>query len=134
MQAIDSHRPLVLVVDDAPDSIEPIVDCLHRADFRTRIATNGSRALQLANSRPLPDLILLDVTMPDLDGYEVCRRLMQNPVTANIPVIFLTIRNDELDEQLGFDAGAVDYITKPISPPLVLTRIRNHLTLKAALT
>ena len=132
MQAIDSHRPLVLVVDDAPDSIEPIVDCLHRADFRTRIATNGSRALQLANSRPLPDLILLDVTMPDLDGYEVCRRLMQNPVTANIPVIFLTIRNDELDEQLGFDAGAVDYITKPISPPLVLTRIRNHLTLKAA--
>ena len=80
----------------------------------------------------MPDLILLDVTMPDLDGYEVCRRLMNNPATASIPVIFLSIRNDELDEQRGFDAGAVDYITKPISPPLVLTRIRNHLTLKAA--
>ena len=85
-----------------------------------------------AAATPLPDLILLDVTMPDMDGYEVCRQLMNNPVTAGIPVIFLTIRNEELDEQLGFDAGAIDYITKPISPPLVLTRIRNHLNLKAA--
>ena len=132
MQSIDSHRPLILVVDDAPDSIEPIVTCLHQADFRTRIATRGERALQLAAATPLPDLILLDVTMPDMDGYEVCRQLMNNPVTASIPVIFLTIRNEELDEQLGFDAGAIDYITKPISPPLVLTRIRNHLNLKAA--
>ena len=132
MQSIDSHRPLILVVDDAPDSIEPIVACLHQADFRTRIATRGERALQLAAATPLPDLILLDVTMPDMDGYEDCRQLMNNPVTAGIPVIFLTIRNEELDEQLGFDAGAIDYITKPISPPLVLTRIRNHLNLKAA--
>ena len=132
MQSIDSHRPLILVVDDAPDSIEPIVSCLHQAEFRTRIATRGERALQLAASAPVPDLILLDVTMPDMDGYEVCRQLMNNPVTAGIPVIFLTIRNEELDEQLGFDAGAIDYITKPISPPLVLTRIRNHLNLKAA--
>ena len=132
MHSIDSHRPLILVVDDAPESIEPIVDCLHHADFRTRIATNGERALRLASSTPVPDLILLDVTMPDIDGYEVCRQLMNNPVTAGIPVIFLTIRNEELDEQLGFDAGAIDYITKPISPPLVLTRIRNHLNLKAA--
>jgi len=132
MQSIDSHRPLILVVDDAPDSIEPIVTCLHQADFRTRIATRGERALRLAASTPVPDLILLDVTMPDMDGYEVCRQLMNNPVTAGIPVIFLTTRNEELDEQLGFDAGAIDYITKPISPPLVLTRIRNHLNLKAA--
>ncbi|KAB2969031.1 two-component system response regulator [Zoogloea sp.] len=124
--------PLILVVDDAPDSIEPIVQCLQRAGFRTRIATNGERALTLAASLPLPDLILLDITMPDRNGYEVCRELMNDPLTANIPVIFLTIRNEEVDEQLGFDAGAVDYITKPISPPLVLTRIRNHLTLKAA--
>jgi len=129
---MDSHRPLILVVDDAPDSIEPIVDCLHRADFRTRIATRGARALELATVRPLPDLILLDISMPDMDGYEVCRALVHDPVTASIPVIFLTIRNEDVDEQLGFDAGAVDYITKPISPPLVLTRIRNHLTLKAA--
>ncbi|WP_374246868.1 HD domain-containing phosphohydrolase [Zoogloea sp.] len=132
MHPTDSHRPLILVVDDAPESIEPIVDCLHRADFRTRIATSGNRALQLAGSKPVPDLILLDVSMPDMDGYEVCSRLMNDPLTANIPVIFLTVRNEEMDEQFGFDAGAVDYITKPISPPLVLTRIRNHLTLKAA--
>jgi len=132
MHPTDSHRPLILVVDDAPESIEPIVDCLHRADFRTRIATSGNRALQLAGSKPVPDLILLDVSMPDMDGYEVCGRLMNDPLTANIPVIFLTVRNEEMDEQFGFDAGAVDYITKPISPPLVLTRIRNHLTLKAA--
>ncbi len=126
------QSPLILIVDDAPDSIEPIVQCLQRAGFRTRIATNGERALALAASAPLPDLILLDITMPDRNGYEVCRALMQDPLTAGIPVIFLTIRNEEVDEQLGFDAGAVDYITKPISPPLVLTRIRNHLTLKAA--
>jgi putative two-component system response regulator len=132
MPSTDPRSPLILVVDDAPDSIEPIVNCLHRADFRTRIATNGARALALAASAPQPDLILLDVTMPDIDGYEVCRQLVNNPLTASIPVIFLTIRNEEVDEQLGFDAGAVDYITKPISPPLVLTRIRNHLTLKAA--
>lgn len=128
----DPLHPLILVVDDAPDSIEPIVQCLHRAGFRTRIATSGERALALAASAPLPDLILLDISMPDRDGYEVCRQLMNDPLTAGIPVIFLTIRNQEGDEQLGFDAGAVDYITKPISPPLVLTRIRNHLTLKAA--
>ena len=107
MHTIDSHRPLILVVDDAPDSIEPIVNCLHKADFRTRIATRGERALQLAASTPVPDLILLDVTMPDMDGYEVCSRLMNNPATASIPVIFLSIRNEELDEQRGFDAGAV---------------------------
>mgnify|MGYP000039899364 CR=1 FL=1 len=128
----DPQHPLILVVDDAPDSIEPIVNCLHRAGFRTRIATNGERALALAASKPLPDLILLDISMPDRDGYDVCRQLMDDPLTASIPVIFLTIRNEEVDEQLGFDAGAVDYIAKPISPPLVLTRIRNHLTLKAA--
>ncbi len=132
MHPIDSHRPLILVVDDAPESIEPIVDCLQRADFRTRIATSGNRALQLASSKPVPDLILLDVSMPDMDGYEVCSQLMNDPVTANIPVIFLTIRNEEMDEQLGFDAGAVDYITKPISPPIVLARVKTQLQLKAA--
>ncbi len=132
MHPIDSHRPLILVVDDAPESIEPIVDCLQRADFRTRIATSGNRALQLASSKPVPDLILLDVSMPDMDGYEVCSQLMNDPVTANIPVIFLTIRNEEMDEQLGFDAGAVDYITKPISPPIVLARVATHLQLKAS--
>lgn len=124
--------PTILVVDDAPDSIEPIVRCLQAGDYRTRIANSGERALVLARAAPRPDLILLDVMMPGLDGYEVCRRLRDDPLTADIPVIFLTVRTDECDEQQGFDAGAVDYITKPISPPIVLTRVRTHLTLKAA--
>ncbi|MDY0011575.1 MAG: two-component system response regulator [Rhodocyclaceae bacterium] len=129
-----TQRPTILVVDDAPDSIEPIVDCLQRGDFRTRIATTGERALTLARAEPQPDLILLDVVMPGMDGYEVCRRLKADPITAAIPVIFLTIRTDDGDEQEGFDAGAVDYITKPISPPIVLTRVRTHLTLQGAAT
>ncbi|MBR0567210.1 two-component system response regulator [Azoarcus sp. L1K30] len=125
-------RPTILVVDDTPDAIEPIVRCLHDADYRTRIATDGLRALKLVATEPPPDLILLDVMMPGIDGYEVCRRLKADPATAAIPVIFLTIRTEETDEQLGFDVGAVDYITKPISPPLVHARVRTHLSLKTA--
>lgn len=127
-----TERPTVLVVDDMPDAIEPIVRCLQQAHYRTRIATDGLRALELALTAPPPDLILLDVMMPGLDGHEVCRRLKAEPATADIPVIFLTIRTEEVDEQLGFDVGAVDYITKPISPPLVLARVRTQLRLKAA--
>jgi len=122
----------ILIVDDAPDTIEPIVNCLRAGPFRTRIATSGERALELAQVEPLPDLILLDVMMPGLNGYDVCERLKADPRTAEIPVIFLTVRTDAADEQHGFDVGAVDYITKPISPPIVRARIRNHLTLKAA--
>jgi len=122
----------ILIVDDAPDTIEPIVSCLRAGPYRTRIATSGERALELAQVEPLPDLILLDVMMPGLNGYEVCQRLKADPRTSAIPVIFLTVRTDAADEQHGFDVGAVDYITKPISPPIVKARIRNHLTLKAA--
>lgn len=122
----------ILIVDDAPDTIEPIVNCLRAGPYRTRIATSGERALELAEVEPLPDLILLDVMMPGLNGYDVCQRLKANPRTAGVPVIFLTVRTDSADEQHGFDVGAVDYITKPISPPIVRARIRNHLTLKAA--
>lgn len=122
----------ILIVDDAPDTIEPIVNCLRAGPYRTRIATSGERALELAQVEPLPDLILLDVMMPGLNGYDVCERLKADPRTNGIPVIFLTVRTDAADEQHGFDVGAVDYITKPISPPIVKARIRNHLTLKAA--
>ncbi len=100
--------------------------------YRTRIATNGERALKAARMEPRPDLILLDVMMLDMDGYEVCRRLKLDQDTAEIPVIFLTTKADVDDEQRGFDAGAVDYITKPISPPIVLARVQTHLSLKAA--
>ncbi|MCB1956409.1 MAG: two-component system response regulator [Rhodocyclaceae bacterium] len=130
--AQESGQPTILVVDDAPESIEPIVQCLHKGNYRTRIANTGERALALARALPKPDLILLDVMMPGLDGYAVCERLKADPETRDIPVIFLTVRNDECDEQRGFDVGAVDYIAKPISPPIVLTRIRTHLTMRHA--
>ncbi|MCB1906610.1 MAG: two-component system response regulator [Rhodocyclaceae bacterium] len=130
--AQENGQPTILVVDDAPESIEPIVQCLHGGHYRTRIANSGARAIELAAAPPRPDLILLDVMMPGMDGYAVCEHLKSSPATRDIPVIFLTVRNDECDEQRGFDAGAVDYITKPISPPIVLTRIRTHLTLKHA--
>jgi putative two-component system response regulator len=129
-EAAGMQRPLILVVEDAPDTLAPIVACLHRAQFRTRTARSGKHALELLCCRPLPDLILLDIGLSDMDAYEVCSQIMTNQVSASVPVIFLAAANG--DEQLGFDAGAVDYITKPISPPLVVTRIRNHLTLKAA--
>jgi putative two-component system response regulator len=122
----------IMIIDDAPDTIEPIVNCLRACPYRTRIATSGERGLELAQVEPLPDLILLDIMMPGMNGYDVCRALKDNPRTRDIPVIFLTVRTDAADEQQGFDVGAVDYITKPISPPIVRSRIRTHLTLKAA--
>jgi putative two-component system response regulator len=95
-----------------------------------KIATNGNKALQIAFSNEPPDLILLDIIMPAMDGYEVCRRLKSDSQTAGIPVIFLTAKSDIADELKGFELGAVDYIAKPISPPIVLARVRTHLRLK----
>jgi putative two-component system response regulator len=95
-------------------------------------ANNGERGLEIAQADPAPDLILLDVMMPGMDGHEVCRRLKRNLKTADIPVIFLTARSEREDEELGFELGAVDYITKPISPSICKARLRTHLTLKAA--
>ena len=132
-EAAAAERPAtILVVDDAPESIEPIVRVLRQGEYATRIANNGLKALALAVADPAPDLILLDVMMPGIDGYEVCRALKAEPLTRDIPVIFLTVLNDACDEENGFAAGAVDYITKPISPPILLARVRTHLTLKAA--
>jgi putative two-component system response regulator len=100
--------------------------------YKTRVANNGERALKLAATLPYPDLILLDIMMPGIDGYEVCRRLKQESATAEIPIIFLTAKTEVEDEQKGFDVGCVDYITKPISPPIVLARVKTHLLLKSA--
>ncbi|CAM3842760.1 two-component system response regulator [Roseateles saccharophilus] len=123
--------PTVLIVDDTPQNIALMTGLL-KDNHLTRVATSGERALQAAMLAPLPDLILLDIMMPGMDGYEVCRRLKADPALQHIPVIFLTARTDAGDEQRGLDCGAADYITKPISPPIALARIRNHLALKTA--
>jgi len=126
-----ASRRTVMIVDDTPENIT-LMNGLLKDLYRTRIANNGERALKAAVVEPLPDLILLDIMMPDMDGYEVCRRLKADSRTADIPVIFLTAKTEIEDEQRGFDAGAVDYITKPISPPIVLARVKTQLALKAA--
>ncbi|MCF8479163.1 MAG: two-component system response regulator [Rhodospirillum sp.] len=120
----------ILVVDDTPENLSLMSDLL-RDIYRVKVATGGEKALRIARAAEPPDLILLDVMMPGMDGYEVCRHLKADRTTAAIPVIFLTARTDPEDERKGLDLGAVDYITKPISPPLVLARVRNHLALKS---
>ncbi|HEX5841792.1 MAG TPA: HD domain-containing phosphohydrolase [Pseudomonas sp.] len=124
-------QPLVLVVDDTPENLQLMSELLLDS-YRVKVASDGVKALRIAASGQPPDLILLDIMMPEMDGYEVCRLLKLNPVTAEIPVIFLTAKSEQADEQQGFDLGAVDYITKPISPPLVLARVQAHLQLKAS--
>jgi putative two-component system response regulator len=128
---MQTERATVLMVDDVPDNLLLLATLL-KGHYRVKVATSGERALAIARARPAPELILLDVMMPGMDGYEVCAQLKADPRTAAIPVIFLTARTDQLDEQRGFDAGAVDYVSKPVSPPLVLARVRTHLELKRA--
>ncbi|MGH8686356.1 MAG: response regulator [Burkholderiales bacterium] len=124
-------KPSVLIVDDSPENLT-LMNGLLREDYRTKVANSGARALSLAAADPKPDIVLLDIMMPEMDGYEVCRRLKADAATRDIPVIFLTAKVEVEDEQQGFDVGAVDYITKPISPPIVLARVKTQLTLKAA--
>jgi len=123
-------KPTILVVDDTPDNLTLITNLL-KDRYRTKIATNGEKALKVAVTGTPPDLVLLDIMMPVMDGYEACRRLKADRKTSGIPVIFLTAKAEEADETLGFEAGAVDYITKPISPPILLARVETHLQLKA---
>ncbi len=120
----------VLVVDDTPDNLTLMGGLLHD-HYRVKIANNGEKALKIAQGENPPDLILLDIMMPGIDGYEVCRRLKAHGTTRDIPVIFLTSRSDLDDERQGLALGAVDYITKPISPPILLARVSTHLALKA---
>jgi putative two-component system response regulator len=126
-----AEKPTVLVVDDTPDNLS-LMSGLLKDDYKVKVANNGEKALKIASSDTPPDLILLDIMMPGMDGYEVCRSLKRNPATVNIPVIFLTAKAEVEDEKRGLDMGAVDYITKPISPPIVLARVKNHLALKAS--
>lgn len=124
-----SQGKSILVVDDTPDNLT-LMNNLLKDLYQVRVANNGLRALEIAANSTPPDLILLDIMMPDMDGYEVCRRLKTDPHTKEIPVIFLTAKASIQDEEKGLQTGAVDYITKPISPPIVLARVKTHLTLK----
>lgn len=119
----------VLVIDDTPANLS-LLNQLLRPHYRVRLASSGARGLELAAMQP-PDLVLLDIMMPEMDGYEVCRRLKASSLSAGIPVIFLTAKVDAADEELGFELGAVDFIHKPIAPSIVLARVRTHLQIKA---
>jgi putative two-component system response regulator len=123
-------KPTILVVDDTPDNLSLMMELL-KGNYQVKLANSGERALKLVGLVPPPDLILLDIMMPGMDGYEVCQRLKANPLTQDIPVVFLTARTEMEDEKRGLEMGAVDYITKPISPPIVLARVKIHLALKA---
>ncbi len=124
-------QPTVLVVDDVPENLMVLGELLHD-DYRIRVANSGLRALEVARSEPRPDIILLDVMMPGLDGYGVLERLRALPETSDIPVIFVTAADSEADEERGLALGAVDYIHKPVKPAIVRARVRTHLDLKAA--
>lgn len=124
-------RHSILIVDDSPDN-NALMSRLLKDHYRTQIATGGEKALKIAASDDPPDLILLDIVMPEMDGYEVCRHLKEDPKTRDIPIIFLTAQSHMEDEKRGFELGAIDYITKPVSGPIVLARIKTHLLVKDA--
>jgi len=124
-----TSRQTVLVVDDSSDSVDALVGIL-KDRFTVRVAKDGPQALEAVLKKPKPDVILLDIMMPGMDGYEVCRHLKSKAVTADIPVIFLTGNNRAEDAERGFKVGGVDYITKPILPSVVLARVKAQIALK----
>ncbi len=123
-----SDRPKILIVDDEPVNIH-VLGRILGSEYRLIFARGGAEALRAVSAQS-PDLILLDVLMPGVDGYQVCMRLQDDSETSGIPVIFVTALGDESDEARGFEFGAVDYVTKPLSPPIVRARVRTHLELK----
>ncbi|GGX77921.1 response regulator [Massilia dura] len=127
---MNAGRPVILIVDDTPDNIMLLASLL-KAKYDTKVATNGATALRILCTGGV-DLVLLDVMMPDMDGLEVCRRIVGEPGTADVPVLLLTAKSRPEDEALGLAAGAVDYITRPISPPILLARVATHLALRTA--
>ena len=124
-----NEKPRLLLVDDNPDNLM-VLHGLLQENYRTILATNGEDALALCQKEQLPELILLDVMMPGMDGYSVCEKLKTSPRTADIPVVFLTARMEKEAESKGFLVGGVDYITKPFSPPVLKARVETHLALK----
>lgn len=123
------QKPTILIVDDQPTNIHILAEALE-VDYEIVIATSGVTALDLVMQAEKPDLILLDVVMPEFDGYEVCRLLKENEATKDIPIIFVTAKTESDDEERGLNMGAVDYISKPYKLPIVLARVRNHINLK----
>lgn len=128
-EASPTLLPTILVVDDTPDFLV-LMQAFLRDNYQVKVASDGERGLHIARQTPSPDLILLDVTMPGMDGYAVCEQLKKDPQTRDIPVIFLTSRSEPQDEEKGFLLGAVDYLTKPVSPVVVNARLRTHLSIK----
>lgn len=124
----NSNRPTILVVDDSPANLTILSDVL-KDQYRVRVANSGARALAAVKIAPRPDLILLDIMMPEMDGYAVMRALRAEPETADIPVIFVTAMDTDTDEEFGLLLGAVDYVTKPIRPAILMARINTHLSL-----
>ena len=122
------NKPTILVVDDTPANLQ-LMSGLLQEDYKVKAATSGEKALKIAFTDPQPDLILLDIMMPEIDGYEVCKRLKADEKTNQIPIIFLTAKAETQDEALGLSLGAVDYITKPVSPPIAMARIKTHIEL-----
>ena len=127
----NGKKQRILVVDDERINIDILVDTLN-PEYEIFVAKNGYQALQRVAGH-LPDLILLDIMMPDMDGFEVCRRLKSDETTRDIPVIFITALGDETDESIGLEAGAIDYLVKPINPAILKARVKNHLALRAAM-
>lgn len=123
-----ADKKSILIVDDTPLNIKLLNDLL-RNEYQISIATNGADALERTNATNRPDLILLDVVMPEMDGYEVCRRLKAEERTRRIPILFITTKGEVEDETSGLELGAVDYISKPFSPAIVVSRVRNHMSL-----
>lgn len=125
------ERPTILVVDDSPDNLS-LISGLLKDSYKLKVANNGEKAIKIAQAETKPDLILLDVMMPGISGYEVCETLKADPSTKDIPIIFLTAMTGADDEKKGLEIGGADYITKPISPPIVLARVKTQLQNKAA--
>ena len=122
------EKSKILIVDDMPENIRMLIEIL-KDDFATIPAKNGETALKKAQADPMPDLVLLDILMPDIDGYEVCKKLKENEATKDIPVIFITAISEAMDEAKAFTLGAVDYITKPFNPATVKARVKTHVNL-----
>jgi adenylate cyclase len=127
-----SNNSVILIVDDTPENVDVLAGVL-REHYQIKVALNGPKALKIAQSDPAPALILLDVMMPEMDGYQVCLQLQADERTRRIPVIFVTAKSEVEDEAQGFGLGAVDYITKPVNPAIVLARVRTHLALRHSL-
>lgn len=131
MRTFAETKPTVLVVDDAPENLA-LMSRLLKDHYRVKVATGGELAMRIASTVPQPELILLDVVMPQVDGITVCTWLKTQPATRDIPVIFVTAQSDLESEEQGLLAGAADYVTKPVSPLLLLARIHAHLMLYRA--